>query len=47
MKCPSYLHWFFYGSEDGLSKPRTIIHSVCGVHLGFRKGELQKDKTVT
>jgi hypothetical protein len=36
-----------YGREDGLSQPRTIIHSVCGVLLGRRKGELQKDKTLT
>jgi len=35
-----------YGREDGLSQPRTIIHSVCEVHLGRRKGELQTDKTV-
>lgn len=34
-----------YGREDGLSRPRTIIHSVCVVHLDRRKGELQKDKS--
>jgi hypothetical protein len=34
-----------YVCEDGLSQPRTIIHSMCGAHLGRRKDELQEDKS--
>jgi len=42
--CRIILVLVLYGRKDGLLQPRTIIHSVCEVHLGRRKGELQKEK---